>query len=209
MKDLLEALIDASASSNERIPMKGNTITYMNPGFAEVLKDLNKEAKEMEKENLEKESKNVKTEVYRAIPKDKAVFASFICEYTFYDRDKHDPYVEFLGIFTDPEKAEKACDDCTMLGWKPITSNIISENKKFYKVKGGYFFNESLAFLTIRNRIVMLVELDKFDIKESLTFCNSIDQKVYDKLLELFKIYRSEHDKLSNVKNDIHKLFEK
>ena len=48
MKELLEALIEENANvSDEKIPMKGNTFTYMNPGFAEVLNDLNKEANEM------------------------------------------------------------------------------------------------------------------------------------------------------------------
>ena len=81
MKELLEALIEENANvSDEKIPMKGNTFTYMNPGFAEVLNDLNKEAKEMSKENekLERENDKPKTEVYKAIPKDKMVFASFI-----------------------------------------------------------------------------------------------------------------------------------
>ena len=83
MKELLEALIEenanVSSNDNEKMPMKGNTFTYVNPGFADVLNDLNKEAKEMSKENekLEKENEKPKTEVFKAIPKDKMVFASF------------------------------------------------------------------------------------------------------------------------------------
>ena len=86
MKDLLEALIseNSNVSSDDKIPMKGNTITYMNPGFTEILNDLNKEAKEMSKENekMERENEKPKTEAYKAIPKDKMVFASFVCEST-------------------------------------------------------------------------------------------------------------------------------
>ena len=86
MKELLEALIEENANvSDEKIPMKGNTFTYMNPGFAEVLNDLNKEAKE---KSMEKENK--KTEVFKGMPKDKVVFASFVCEHIFRGENNFD-----------------------------------------------------------------------------------------------------------------------
>lgn len=212
MKELLEALIEenANVSSDEKIPMKGNTFTYMNPGFTEILNDLNKEAKEMSKENekLEKENEKPKTEVYKGIPKDKVVFASFICEHIFRDEENNfDSYVEFLGIFTDPEKAEKACDESNKKGWIPITTNITPENKIFKMKKGYYYFNNDLMFLTVKTRIVLAVELNN-NIKENFIYCNSINQKTYMRIVDMFKRYKEEQGKcLSNLENGIHELF--
>ena len=204
MKELLEALIEENANvSDEKIPMKGNTFTYMNPGFAEVLNDLNKEAKE---QSMEKENK--KTEVFKGMPKDKVVFASFVCEHIFRDENNFDSYVEFLGIFTDPEKAEKACDESNKKGWIPITTNITPENKIFYKIKGDYYFNNDLMFLTVKNRIVLAVELNNLNIKENFMYCNSINQKTYMRIVDMFKRYKEEQGKcLSNLENGIHELF--
>ena len=204
MKELLEALIEENANTNsdEKIPMKGNTFTYMNPGFAEVLNDLNKEAKE---KSMEKENK--KTEVFKGMPKDKVVFASFVCEHIFRDENNFDSYVEFLGIFTDPEKAEKACDE-NKKGWIPITTNITPENKNFYKIKSDYYFNNDLMFLTVKNRIVLAVELNNLNIKENFIYCNSINQKTYMRIVDMFKRYKEEQGKcLSNLENGIHELF--
>ena len=206
MKELLEALIEVEENANvsdEKIPMKGNTFTYMNPGFAEVLNDLNKEAKE---KSMEKENK--KTEVFKGIPKDKVVFASFVCEHIFRDENNFDSYVEFLGIFTDPEKAEKACDESNKKGWIPITTNITPENKIFYKIKGDYYFKNDLMFLTVKNRIVLAVELNNLNIKENFIYCNSINQKTYMRIVDMFKRYKEEQGKcLSNLENGIHELF--
>lgn len=209
MKELLEALIEENANvSDEKIPMKGNTFTYMNPGFAEILKDLNKEAKEVSKEEKSMEKENKKTEVFKGMPKDKVVFASFVCEHIFRDENNFDSYVEFLGIFTDPEKAEKACDESNKKGWIPITTNITPENKIFYKIKGDYYFNNDLMFLTIKNRIVLAVELNSLNIKENFMYCNSINQKTYMRIVDMFKRYKEEQGKcLSNLENGIHELF--
>ena len=209
MKELLEALIEENANvSDDKIPMKGNTFTYMNPRFTEILKDLNKEAKEVSKEEKSMEKENKKTEVFKGMPKDKVVFASFVCEHIFRDENNFDSYVEFLGIFTDPEKAEKACDESNKKGWIPITSNITPENKIFYKIKGDYYFNKDLMFLTIKNRIVLSVELNKLNIKENFMYCNSINQKTYVRIVDMFKRYKEEQGKcLSNLENGIHELF--
>ena len=209
MKELLEALIEENANvSDEKIPMKGNTFTYMNPGFAEILKDLNKEAKEVSKEEKSMEKENKKTEVFKGMPKDKVVFASFVCEHIFRDENNFDSYVEFLGIFTDPEKAEKACDESNKKGWIPITTNITPENKIFYKIKGDYYFNNDLMFLTIKNRIVLAVELNSLNIKENFMYCNSINQKTYMRIVDMFRRYKEEQGKcLSNLENGIHELF--
>lgn len=213
MKELLEALIEENANvSDEKIPMKGNTITYMNPGFAEVLNDLNKEAKEMSKENekLEKENEKPKTEVYKAIPKDKMVFASFVCEYTF-NENNHNSNVDFLGIYSDPKKAEKICDECIMK-WRPIT--VIEpepDNKILYKVKGEYFFDNELMRLTVRNMIILMVELDKFDIimdKENLSSCK-INRDVYIKILKMFNTFKDDKRKIiSKLERGIHYMLE-
>ena len=209
MKELLEALIEenANTSSDEKIPMKGNTFTYMNPGFTEILKDLNKEAKEVSKEEKFMEKENKKTEVFKGMPKDKVVFASFVCEHIFRDENNFDSYVEFLGIFTDPEKAEKACDESNKKGWIPITSNITPENKNFYKIKSDYYFNNDLMFLTVKNRIVLAV-VNNLNIKENFMYCNSINQKTYMRIVDMFKRYKEEQGKcLSNLENGIHELF--
>lgn len=160
-----------------------------------------KEEKSMEKENK-------KTEVFKGMPKDKVVFASFVCEHIFRDENNFDSYVEFLGIFTDPEKAEKACDESNKKGWIPITSDITPENKIFYKIKGDYYFNNDLMFLTVKNRIVLAVELNSLNIKENFMYCNSINQKTYMRIVDMFKRYREEQGKcLSNLENGIHELF--
>ena len=159
-----------------------------------------KEEKSMEKENK-------KTEVFKGMPKDKVVFASFVCEHIFRDENNFDSYVEFLGIFTDTEKAEKACDESNKKGWIPITSNITPENKNFYKIKSDYYFNNDLMFLTVKNRIVMAV-VNNFNIKENFMYCNSINQKTYMKIVDMFKRYKEEQGKcLSNLENGIHELF--
>lgn len=212
MKELLEALIEENANvSDEKIPMKGNTFTYINPGFAEVLNDLNKEANEMkENEKLEKENEKPKTEVYKAIPKDKMVFASFVCEYTFHENN-HNSNVNFLGIYSDPKKAEKICDEYIM-NWRPIT--VIEpepDNKILYKVKGEYFFNNELMRLTIRNMIILMVELDKFDIimdKENLSYCK-INMDVYIKILKMFNTFKDDKRKIiSTLERGIHYVLE-
>ena len=212
MKELLEALIEENANvSDEKIPMKGNTITYMNPGFAEVLNDLNKDAKEMkENEKLEKENEKPKTEVYKAIPKDKMVFASFVCEYTF-NENNSDSYVDFLGIYSDPKKAEKICDECIM-NWRPMDSyEPEPDNKILYKVKGEYFFDNELMRLTVRNMIILMVELDKFDIimdKENLTSCK-INHDVYIKILKMFNTFKDDKRKIiSKLERGIHCMLE-
>ena len=213
MKELLEALIEENANvSDEKIPMKGNTITYMNPGFAEVLNDLNKEAKEMkEKEKMEIENEKPKTEVYnKAIPKDKMVFASFVCEYIFHE-DNYNSNVDFLGIYSDPKKAEKICDECIM-NWRPITTiEPEPDNKNLYKVKGEYFFDNELMRLTVRNMIILMVELDKFDIimdKENLSSCK-INRDVYIKILKMFNTFQDDKRKiLSKLERGIHYMLE-
>ena len=211
MKELLEALIEENANvSDEKIPMKGNTITYMNPGFAEVLNDLNKEAKEMSKENEKLEKENEKPEVYKAIQKDKMVFASFVCEYTF-NENNSDSYVDFLGIYSDPKKAEKICDECIMK-WRPMDSyEPDPDNKILYKVKGEYFFDNELMRLTVRNTIILMVELDKFDIimdKENLTSCR-INHDVYIKILKMFNTFKDDKRKIiSKLERGIHCMLE-
>ena len=212
MKELLEALIEENTNvSDEKIPMKGNTFTYMNPGFVEVLNDLNKEAKEIskEKEKLEKENEKPKTED-KAIPKDKMVFASFVCEYTF-NENNFNSNVDFLGIYTDPKKAEKIFDEC-FLNWRPIT--VIEpepDNKILYKVKGEYFFDNELMRLTVRNMIILMVELDKFDIimdKENLTSCK-INRDVYIKILKTFNTFKDDKRKIvSKLERGIHHMLE-
>lgn len=210
MKELLETFEENANVSDEKIPMKGNTFTYINPGFAEVLNDLNKEANEMkENEKLEKENEKPKTEVYKAIPKDKMVFASFVCEYTFHENN-YNSNVDFLGIYTDPKKAEKICDECIMK-WKPITDIEPDDNKILYKVKGEYFFDNELMRLTVRNMIVLMVELDKFDIimdKENLSSCK-INRDVYIKILKMFNTFKDDKRKIvSKLERGIHYMLE-
>ena len=215
MKELWEALIEenanANVSSDEKIPMKGNTFTYVNPGFAEVLNDFNKEAKEMSKENekMEIENEKPKTED-KEIPKDKMVFASFVCEYTF-NESNFDSYVDFLGIYSDPKKAEKICDECIM-NWRPMYSyEPDPDNKILYKVKGEYFFDNELMRLTVRNMIILMVELDKFDIimdKENLTSCR-INHDVYIKILKMFNTFKDDKRKIvSKLERGIHCMLE-
>ena len=213
MKELLEVLIEENAKvSDEKIPMKGNTITYMNPGFAEVLNDLNKEAKEMSKENekMEIENEKPKTEVYKGMPKEKVVFASFVCEYTFHENN-YNSNVDFLGIYTDPKKAEKICDEFAMATWRPITAIEPDDNKNLYKAKGEYYFDNEFMCLTMINRIILMVELDKFNSmdKENLTYCKYINRDAYTKILKMFNAFKDDKRKiLSKLERGIHYMLE-
>ena len=111
------------------------------------------------------EKENKKTEVFKNA-KNKVVFASFVCEHTFYE-DKFSSNVDFLGI-SDAKKEEKIYDEYIMK-WRPITVIEPDDNKILYKVKGEYFFDNELMCLTVRDKIIFMVELDKFNIDETLT----------------------------------------
>lgn len=141
------------------------------------------------------------------IVSDRFVFASFVCEYEFRE-DKFSSHSEFLGIFTDPEKAEKACDDFCTMQWTPINSIPTVDNKYVYKTKGEFLIDDEFMVLTIRSRIVLMVEIDKFNVEADLACCYYVDQPEYTKILELFRTYRDENNKsLFKLRNGIHKLF--
>ena len=64
--------------------------------------------------------------------------------------------------------------------------------------------------LNIKYRIILKVEVDSFDMVTVLSSCNIIEDNTYKSLLDLFRNFSEEHDKLiSNFENGIHNLLEK
>lgn len=149
---------------------------------------------------------------------EKAVYAAFVCEFTFYNRDDENEFVqetELLGIYTDPAKAEKICDDYgpKNSNWKAINPSFIpwyEEHKRYSSLKSEYQFNTDHTYfsLTIRNKVVMEIELDKFN-RLDLNYANFMSQETYERILDEFRRYRYEiKSNRSRLENGIHKIME-
>ena len=148
------------------------------------------------------------------------VYAAFVCDFAFYNRSDENEFVqeaEFLGLYSDPEKAEKVCNEYehkSFVQWKPITTlNFIpwyDNHKIFCKLKSEYLFSTDYTYfsLTIRNRVVMEVEIDKFT-RSDLTYANFMNQDTYEKILDAFRWFRYEHENnVSKLESAIHKIVE-
>ena len=98
------------------------------------------------------------------------------------------------------------------MNWRPMDSyEPDPDNKILYKVKGEYFFDNELMRLTVRNMIILMVELDKFDIimdKENLSSCK-INRDVYTKILKMFNTFKDDKRKIiSKLERGIHCMLE-
>ena len=241
MKDLIEALIRNKLEDNDTV--KGVRVTKIlvdpdfNPAIERVKKHKVNEGRNKTEDNttMDKDTKKKDYKVDYEVPDYKLhdesvykeenhtekgkVYAAFVCDFIFYNRSDENEFVqeaEFLGLYSDPEKAEKVCNDShkNFVKWKPITAlNFVpwyDEHKMFCKLKSEYLFSTDYTYfsLTIRNRVVMEVEIDKFTTSD-LTYANFMSQDTYEKILDAFRWFRYEHENnVSKLESAIHKIVE-
>ena len=244
MKDLIEAMIRKKLE--ERVRMKGVRVTKsfvypdFNPNIERVKKHKVNEGKNRMEDNatMDKDANKKDYKVDYVVPDYKLndesvykeennnhtekgkVYAAFVCDFAFYNRSDENEFVqeaEFLGLYSDPEKAEKVCNEYehkNFAQWKPITAlNFIpwyDKHKIFCKLKSEYLFSTDYTYfsLTIRNRVVMEVEIDKFT-RSDLTYANFMNQDTYEKILDAFRWFRYEHENnVSKLESAIHKIVE-
>ena len=242
MKDLIEAMIRNKLEDRVRIKGVRVTKSFVNPDFNPNIERVKKhkvnEGKNKMEDNVTMDKDVKKNDDYKVnyeVPdyrlndesvykeeksgKEK-VYAAFVCDFIFYNRTDENEFVqeaEFLGLYKDPEKAEKVCNEYghkNFVQWKPITAlNFIpwyDNHKMFCKLKSEYLFSTDYTYfsLTIRNRIVMEVEIDKF-ITSDLTYSNFMSQDTYEKILDAFRWFRYEHENnVSKLESTIHKILE-
>lgn len=244
---------DIHGSEDDKIAMKGDSITYVNPEFKSIFNDLNcgnnlnaevkdKKAQKNEKENKDmKEVKFNKSEEYFKAVKvaqecareykamkekekknmeNQFVYIPFALEHSFNvcsDDNDYEVTTHFLGVFTDPKNAEKQCENDIMndAGWKVMKGlpqfPYDEDYEMYYKLyRSKYFFDSDLMNLSVKYRIILKVKIDDFDMVTVLSSCNIIEDDKYKALLDMFKKFSEEHDKLlSNFENGIHALLEK
>ena len=242
MKDLIETLIRNKLDGSDTV--KGVRVTKIfvdpdfNPAIERVKKHKVNEGRNKTEDNatMEKDAKKKDYKVDYVVPDYKLhdesvykeennnhtekgkVYAAFVCDFTFYNRSDENEFVqeaEFLGLYSDPEKAEKVCNEYghkNFVQWKPITAlNFIpwyDNHKMFCKLKSEYLFSTDYTYfsLTIRNRVVMEVEIDKFTISD-LTYANFMSQDTYEKILEAVRWFSYEHENnVYKLESIIHKI---
>ena len=243
MKDLIEALIKRRLEDN--VTKKGVIVTKIfvdpdfNPAIERVKKHKVNEGRNKTEDNATMDKDAKKNDDYKVnyeVPDYKLhdesvykeenhtgkgkVYAAFVCDFIFINRTDENEFVQeakFLGLYSDPEKAEKVCNEYghkNFVQWKPITAlNFIpwyDEHKIFCKLKSEYLFSTDYTYfsLTIRNRVVMEVEIDKFTTSD-LTYANFMSQDTYEKILDAFRWFRYEHENnVSKLESTIHKILE-
>ena len=237
-------------NEDDKVIMKGNSVSYINPEFESIIKKLNSSNKpeikdEKAQENKKKENKNMEDvkftrseEYFKAIKvaqecareykamKEKKnianqfVYIPFTLEHSFNvcsDDNDYEVTTHFLGVFTDPKNAEKQCENdiANDAGWRVMKGlpqfPYDEDYEMYYKLyRSKYFFDRDLMVLNIKYRIILKVEVDSFDMVTVLSSCNIIEDNTYKSLLDLFRNFSEEHDKLiSNFENRIHSLLEK
>ena len=243
MKDLIETLIKRRLEDN--VTKKGVIVTKIfvdpdfNPAIEKVKKHKVNEGRNKTEDNATMDKDVKKNDDYKVnyeVPDYKLhdesvykeenhaekgkVYAAFVCDFIFINRTDENEFIQeakFLGLYSDPEKAEKVCNEYghkNFVQWKPITAlNFIpwyDEHKIFCKLKSEYLFSTDYTYfsLTIRNRVVMEVEIDKI-ITSDLTYANFMSQDTYEKILDAFRWFRYEHkNNISRLESTIHKILE-
>ena len=148
------------------------------------------------------------------------VYIPFTLEHSFNvcsDDNDYEVLTHFLGVFTDPKNAEKQCENdiANDAGWKVMKGlpqfPYDEDYEMYYKLyRSKYFFDSDLMNLSVKYRIILKVKIDDFDMVTVLSSCNIIEDDTYKSLLDLFRNFSEEHDKLiSNFENGIHNLLEK
>lgn len=243
---------DVHGKEDDKVVMKGDSVTYVNPEFKSIINDLNcgnnlNETKDEKAQNKKKENKDMENikftrskEYFEAVKvaqecareykamkgKEKKniinrfVYIPFALEHSFNvqsDDNDYEVLTHFLGVFTDPKNAEKQCENdiANDAGWKVMKGlpqfPYDEDYEMYYKLyRSKYFFDSDLMILNIKYRIILKVEVDSFDMVTVLSSCNIIEDDTYKSLLDLFRNFSEEHDKLiSNFENGIHALLEK
>ena len=245
---------DVHGKEDDKVVMRGNSVSYVNPEFKSIINDLNcgnnlnvetkdeKAQKNKKKEN--KDMENIKftrsEEYFKAVKvaqecareykamKDKEkkniinrfVYIPFALEHSFNvqsDDNDYEVLTHFLGVFTDPKNAEKQCENdiANDAGWKVMKGlpqfPYDEDYEMYYKLyRSKYFFDRDLMVLNIKYRIILKVKLDDFGMVTILSSCNIIEDDKYKAILDMFRNFSEEHDKLiSNFENRIHGLLEK
>ena len=245
---------DIHGKEDDKVVMRGNSVSYVNPEFKSIINDLNcennlnvetkdkKAQKNKKKEN--KDMENIKftrsEEYFKAVKvaqecareykamkeKEKKnmvnqfVYIPFTLEHSFNvcsDDNDYEILTHFLGVFTDPKNAEKQCENdiANDAGWKVMKGlpqfPYDEDYEMYYKLyRSKYFFDSDLMNLSVKYRIILKVKIDDFDMVTVLSSCNIIEDDTYKSLLDLFRNFSEEHDKLiSNFENGIHNLLEK
>lgn len=246
---------DIHGSEDDKIVMKGNSVSYVNPEFESIFKNLNsdnnlnvetkdkKAQKNKKKENKDMENikftrseeyfKTVKevaqecAREYKAM-KDKEkenmvnrfVYVPFVLEHSFNvcsDDNDYKITTHFLGAFTDPKKAEKQCENdiANDVDWKVMKGlpqfPYDEDYNIYYKLyRSKYLFDSNLMTLNVKYRIILKVKLDYFGMVTVLPSCDIIEEKTYKTLLDVFKNFSEERDKLiSNFESRIHALLKR
>lgn len=243
---------DVHGNEDDKVIMKGNSVSYVNPEFESIFKNLNSnnnyETKdEKVQDTKKKENKNMKevkftrneeyinaikiatecAKEYKDMKKkekesivNRFVYIPFALEHSFNvqsDDNDYEVLTHFLGVFTDPKNAEKQCENdiANDAGWKVMKGlpqfPYDEDYEMYYKLyRSKYFFDSDLMILNIKYRIILKVKLDDFNMVTILSSCNIIEDDTYKSLLDLFRNFSEDHDKLiSNFENRIHGLLEK
>lgn len=163
------------------------------------------------KDMKEKEKKNIVN---------RFVYIPFTLEHSFNvcsDDNDYEVNTHFLGVFTNPKNAEKQCENdiANDYGYRVMKGlpqfPYDEDYEMYYKLyRSKYFFDSDLMTLSVKYRIILKVEVDSFDMVTVLSSCNIIEDDKYKALLDVFKNFSEDHDKLlSNFENEIHNLLEK
>ena len=238
---------DVHGNEDDKVIMKGNSVSYINPEFESIIKKLNsinkpeiKDEKAQENKNMEDVKFTRSEEYFKAVKvaqecareykamkeKEKKnivnrfVYIPFALEHSFNvcsDDNDYEVTTHFLGVFTDPKNAEKQCENDIMndAGWRVMKGlpqfPYDEDYEMYYKLyRSKYFFDSDLMNLSVKYRIILKVKIDDFDMVTVLSSCNIIEDDTYKSLLDLFRNFSEEHDKLiSNFENGIHNLLEK
>lgn len=148
------------------------------------------------------------------------VYIPFALEHSFNvqsDDNDYEVLTHFLGVFTDPKNAEKQCENdiANDAGWKVMKGlpqfPYDEDYEMYYKLyRSKYFFDRDLMILNIKYRIILKVKLDDLGMVTVLSSCNIIEDDKYKAILDMFRNFSEEHEKLiSNFENRIHGLLEK
>ena len=226
---------ECGKDNNDKVCMKGNSVTYVNPAFKTSFDNLadnkpntnTKDDKVKVCENLKKEYKAAVKQAqecakeYKDMKKEASdfVFIPVTLDHSFSVCSEDYNFggtTHLLGVFINPNDALKAIEDDIkndVADWKPIRDSIYPHNEEDYGYwrvsRSKYFFSRELLTLNIKHRFIIKVELNNFNVVTELSSYNMIEQDTYKILLDVFEKFRKEYDiLLSNIENSINELLE-
>lgn len=222
--EILKAILEENGRDNpeekcndkdDKVYMKGDTVTYVNPAFkASIGKNSKSDKKAKVRDNIKKEYE----ETLKVAAND-FVYVPVVLEHSF---DIHSDDYNFgattylLGAFIYPKDALAAVEDSInkdTVGWKPIKDSIHIPNDedngcwRVYQSK--YFFSRDLMSLYVKHRIILKVELNNFNVISDISSYKMMDHDTYKALIDVFGKFRKGYDALlSNIEKGIHNLLE-